>query len=69
MSGKIHSDSAIELLIIEESPNDAEAMANALRNAGMTIHLHRDDKEEDLIETLAKSNLDLILYNYLPIHH
>ena len=64
MSGKIHSDSAIELLIIEESPNDAEAMANALRNAGMTIHLHRDDKEEDLIETLAKSNLDLILYTF-----
>ena len=64
MTGMLHPESVIELLIIDESPNDAEALANALRNAGMTIHLHRDDKEEDLIETLAKVDLDIILYTF-----
>ncbi len=56
-------ESAIEFLVIDDSPNDTESRISALRNAGMAAHYARVDKEEELVEALANSTVDLILYS------
>jgi diguanylate cyclase (GGDEF)-like protein/PAS domain S-box-containing protein len=64
MNGKLRTESAIELLVIDDSPNDTEVYASTLRNSGLAIHHKRVDKEEDLLEALTNTSLDTILYSY-----
>ncbi len=63
MNGKLRTESAIELLVIDDSPNDTEVYVSTLRNSGLAIHFKRVDKEEDLVEALTNTALDTILYS------
>lgn len=56
-------DIVIKTLIVEESPNDAEAYANALRNVGLAIRTSRVQQAADLEAQLTTENFDLILVN------
>ena len=51
----------LRLLIVEESRNDAEALANVLRNAGQASRLRFAEDEEDVVEALDQQTPDLIL--------
>ncbi len=55
-------ESAIEFLVIDDSPNATESRISALRNTGMVAHYTRVYKEEELVEALTNSTIDLILY-------
>jgi len=58
----ITANTAIELLIIEESFNEAEYYSSTLRNAGMAIHPVRADTKTDILEALGNHpSPDLIL--------
>jgi len=58
----ITADTAIELLVIEESFNEAESYSSILRNAGMAIHPVRADTKADILKALgADTAPDLIL--------
>lgn len=63
MNSKLVPDTAIKLLMVEASPNKAEALATAMRNAGMAVHTTRVAKEDDLLEALKANRLDLALYS------
>ena len=54
-------DYTLRLLIIEESRNDAEALANILRNAGQASRLSYAEDLEDVGAALDKQIPDLIL--------
>jgi len=54
-------DYTLRLLIIEESRNDAEALANILRNAGQASRLSYAEDLEDVSAALDKQIPDLIL--------
>ena len=51
----------LRLIIIEESQNDAEAIANVLRNAGQALRFMYIEDQEDLDEGLDQQLPDLIL--------
>ena len=51
----------IRPLILEESANDAEALASALRNAGYAVRFKHIEDSEGLEEALASKNWDLLL--------
>ncbi len=51
----------LRLLVVEESRNDAEALANVLRNAGQASRLSYAEDKEDLVEALDQQVPDLIL--------
>lgn len=51
----------LRLLIIEDSLNDAEAMASLLRNSGYAIRPVSAEDEEQLIEAVRTQTLDLII--------
>jgi diguanylate cyclase (GGDEF)-like protein/PAS domain S-box-containing protein len=55
-------ESAIEFLVIDDSPNATESRISALRNTGMVAHYTRVNKEEELVEALTNPDIDLILY-------
>jgi len=61
MNNKQNSDNAIDLLIIDQSPNNAEINANTLRNAGLTIHPTCIVEEAELLEALSNGKHDIIL--------
>ncbi len=54
-------DQTLRLLVIEESRNDAEALANILRNAGQASRLSYAEDLEDLEDLLEKQVPDLLL--------
>ncbi len=54
-------DYTLRLLIVEESRNDAEALANILRNAGQASRLIYAENLEDVSAALDKQIPDLIL--------
>ncbi len=56
-------DIVVKTLIIEESPNDAETYANALRNVGLAIRTTRVQQLADLEAQLTTENFDLLLVN------
>ncbi len=62
MNNKLRPEKTINLLILDESPNDTEAYVNALRNTGIAVHSKRLDREDKLIEALDNNNIDMILY-------
>jgi diguanylate cyclase (GGDEF)-like protein/PAS domain S-box-containing protein len=49
------------LLVLDDSSNDAETVANMLRNAGHAVHANRIEDDEDLREALANSDCDMVL--------
>ena len=54
-------DQTLRLLIVEESRNDAEALANILRNAGQASRLDYAEDCEDINSVLDKHFPDLVL--------
>jgi len=54
-------DNVIRPLILEESANEAEALASALRNAGYAIRYKHIEDAEDLQEALESQTWDLLL--------
>jgi diguanylate cyclase (GGDEF)-like protein/PAS domain S-box-containing protein len=54
-------DQPLRLLIIEESRNDAEALANILRNAGQASRLSYAEDQEDMEKALDQHKPDLVL--------
>lgn len=51
----------IHILVLDDSSNDAETVANMLRNAGHAVNAKRVEDDEDLREALTKENVDLVL--------
>lgn len=73
MNTKLRPEKTINLLIVDESPNDAEEYVNALRNTGIAVHSKRVAREDKLIEAMEQEDLDMILYtsdtaNISPTH-
>ncbi len=73
MDNKLHLEKTVNLLIVDESPNDAEEYANTLRNTGIAVHSKRVEREDKLIEALDHEKIDMILYtsgaaNISPAH-
>ncbi|VAW82219.1 hypothetical protein MNBD_GAMMA12-1043 [hydrothermal vent metagenome] len=58
---KVDNSHSLEVLIIEDSMNDAEVLQNQLRNAGTAVRLHTAEDEDELITLLAKQTLDLAI--------
>ncbi len=54
-------EQTINLLVLDDSSNDAETVANMLRNAGHAVHAERVEDDEDLREALTKDDVDLVL--------
>jgi diguanylate cyclase (GGDEF)-like protein/PAS domain S-box-containing protein len=57
----MEKEQTLRLLVIEESRNDAEALANILRNAGQASRLSYAEDLEDIVESLDQQVPDLIL--------
>lgn len=55
------TEKTLQLVIAEESRNDAEALANILRNAGYAVRPSFVENQEDLEAALAARTPDLIL--------
>jgi len=55
------SDNTLQLLIIDESSNDAESMTNILRNIGMAVRATRVEDDEDFETALNEQNWDIII--------
>jgi len=55
------SDNTLQLLIIDESSNDAESITNILRTIGLAVRPTRVEDDEDLETALAEKNWDLII--------
>ncbi|MGM0594646.1 MAG: EAL domain-containing protein [Pseudomonadota bacterium] len=55
------SEETLHLLVLDDSSNDAETVANMLRNAGHAVHADRIEDDEDLREALRKGNCDMVL--------
>lgn len=60
-TSKHNSEAAITLLIVDQSPNDAERHISTLRNAGLTIHPSHIADETALLEALSTQQHDIIL--------
>ncbi len=61
MNGMFRPESALEFLIIDDSPNETEAIISALRNEGLAVHYQRVSDEAELVEALTNPDLDMIL--------
>jgi PAS domain S-box-containing protein len=57
--------SPISVLIIENSPDDAELIADALRQRGLRPAVQRIETEDELRDALSSSCWDLILLDYV----
>lgn len=54
-------DSALRLMIVDDSVEDAEAIVSALRNAGIAVRPLRPANAEELVAMLAAQPIDLVL--------
>ncbi|MCU7960047.1 MAG: diguanylate cyclase, partial [gamma proteobacterium symbiont of Bathyaustriella thionipta] len=57
-----HPEGALNLLIIEKSPNTAERLANVLRNAGVAVHMVQAINEAECREAWQAEAPDIILF-------
>ncbi len=57
----METDQTLRLLIVEESRNDAESLANILRNAGQASRLSYAEDQEDIETCLDRQLPDLVL--------
>ncbi len=55
-------DSAIELLIVDDSRQKANKCASNLKNAGFAVHLKRIDTRESHLEEALNSHFDIALF-------
>jgi len=55
------ADKTLHLLVLDDSSNDAETVANMLRNSGHAVHAARVEDDEDLREALANETCDMVL--------
>ncbi|MCW8829077.1 MAG: EAL domain-containing protein [Gammaproteobacteria bacterium] len=55
------AEEILHLLVLDDSSNNAETVANMLRNAGHAVHADRIEDDEDLREALAKDDCDMVL--------
>ncbi|SCZ50037.1 EAL domain-containing response regulator [Thiohalomonas denitrificans] len=55
-----HED-IIHIIVIDDSSNDAETVANRLRNAGRVVRAVRAEDDEDLRKHMAEHQWDLVL--------
>jgi len=64
MKFQLRPESAINLLVLEKSLNDADRYATHLRNAGVPAHPTRIDNPDALLEFLAdaEKDADMVLY-------
>src|SRR5665647_1446748 len=58
MNGELH------ILLVEDSPDDAELVKQALREAGLAPALHRVDSAAGLAEALAQGPWDMVISDY-----
>ena len=56
----METDQTLRLLIVEESRNDAESLANILRNAGQASRLSYAEDQEDIEKCLDQQVPDLV---------
>ncbi|HXH01031.1 MAG TPA: PAS domain S-box protein, partial [Xanthomonadaceae bacterium] len=54
-------DEAMRLLIVDDSVDDAEAIASGLRNAGIAVRPLRPETLPELTEMLSAQTIDLVL--------
>ncbi len=55
------SDTALRLMIVDDSVEDAEAIVSAMRNAGIAVRPLRPESAEELGTMLAAQVIDLVL--------
>lgn len=55
------SDDVLQLIVIDDSSNDAETISNMLRNAGTAVRTERVEDDEDLRASLIAHPWDMIL--------
>jgi diguanylate cyclase (GGDEF)-like protein/PAS domain S-box-containing protein len=60
-SWHMETDQTLRLLIVEESRNDAESLANILRNAGQASRVSYAEDQEDIEKCLDQQVPDLVL--------
>jgi two-component sensor histidine kinase len=54
----------IELLQVEDSPDDAELIVHLLERAGLRVHAERVEDEEQMRSALASQHWDLVIADY-----
>jgi len=55
------SDNTLQLLIVDESSNDAESITNILRSIGLAVRATRVEDDEDMETALSEQKWDLII--------
>ncbi|MFO7593090.1 MAG: EAL domain-containing protein [Pseudomonadota bacterium] len=55
------AEQTLHLLVLDDSSNDAENVANMLRNSGHAVHAKRVEDDEDLRNALAGNHCDMVL--------
>ncbi len=54
----------LRVLLVEDSPDDAELILRALRKGGYKVEYERVDEREALVEALETGNWDLVISDY-----
>lgn len=62
----MHHDDTIHILVIDDSANDAETVANMLRNAGHAVRAERIEDDEDLRNAVKEHDWDMVLAKETP---
>ena len=55
------SDTALRLMIVDDSVEDAEAIVSMLRNAGIAVRPHRPASGDEMAEMVGGQAIDLVL--------
>lgn len=58
---QLGKDTTLRLMIVDDSVEDAEAIANGLRNSGIAVRPSRPGTREELASLLSSQALDLVL--------
>jgi len=58
------SNSELHILLVEDSPDDAELLKQTLLQAGLRLTLHRVDSAEGMAEALAQTTWDMVISDY-----
>jgi len=61
---QVGKDTAIRLVIVDDSVEDAEALVSGLRNAGIAVRPLRPESLEELATMLASQPIDLLLADH-----
>jgi PleD family two-component response regulator len=57
----VKNEESLRVLIVEESKNDAESLANALRNAGHSIDFNHGSETSELESAVQEQHPDIVL--------